>query len=535
MNLIELFPYHERSNPSLAFDHCFKILNKQVGFWGKGKIMSVFCGKFMALPGALHAGLKLHNCCGMMFGNFVKNFMSSWRDTLAKVYWILFPKDPRQLKNELQQYIIEMYRSAFLWLWDPWGKDRERIPTATDVHRYTLERAKDCPYRQACLVELRYAEITKLLKNDSRVGKRGCAELFMTAVRLSLPLFATMHAVDYVRLGCDLMIFWKCASPALKKLYENEIFTGITSQGELLPRGKCMEWSVKHTRKYTGKVERKGMKKLLEKTVSRIPEEKSDNLMREELRSKASISSGTKPRTRDWLTTESPVMCLHDLIHNKIQLWHHTNQPIIGDYDKETPKFAEPNSFLLPEKETLFPDVLLVFDTGLTRVIRYMQVYYIDTPFRVDRSEKEVALNKLLASSVDRAKELKRTIGREVSLVTSGLDDAMTTPVVGTKLLQVVDDLNKTLGELENPYVVKLGQMSKRDRIKKLIELRRIYFQSDPSSQSLLERSAREEIEKKYPSKVRDAISGDVLPKKEIYCLSESVLSLDRYKSQSSS
>ncbi len=67
------------------------------------------------------------------------------------------------------------------------------------------------------------------------MGKPGNTKLFMMAVRLSLPLFVTTYAVDYVHLGYDMMIFWKCASQALKKLYKNEIFTGLTSQGKSLP------------------------------------------------------------------------------------------------------------------------------------------------------------------------------------------------------------------------------------------------------------------------------------------------------------
>ncbi|KAL7549786.1 hypothetical protein ACHAWF_015642 [Thalassiosira exigua] len=366
------------------------------------------------------AGLKMHNCCGLMFGNFVKQFMAAWRDTLAKIYWILFPKDPRQLENELSEYILTMYRSAFLWLWDLWGRVQSKIPTAADVHHFMLERAKDCPYRQACLIEIRYAEVTKLLKNASRVGKRGSVELFMTAVRFALPLWATTHAVEYVRLGCDLLIFWKHASPAMKALYKNEIFTGLTSQGESMPRDECMEGSVKHTRKYAGKVRSRGTEKKLEKTVSRIPDEKSQNLQQKKLRGGPN-KTGNKPRTRNWFNPDSPAIRLFELVHNKMQLWHHTNQPIIGDYDKETPLYADPNSFRLPENETLLPDVLRLLDIGVTRVKKYMQTYYIDTSFRVDRSEKEVPLTKLLASTIDRRKELKRIIDREVSLVEADL------------------------------------------------------------------------------------------------------------------
>ena len=238
-----------------------------------------------------------------------------------------------------------------------------------------------------------------------------------------------------------------------------------------------MEWSVKHTRKYTGKVERKGMRKLLEKTVSRIPSEKSHNLIREELRSSGGNQSGSKPRTRDWFTAESPAILLHELIHHKIKLWHHSHLPIIVKYDKENPTYSLPYSYLLPENETLLPDVLLMFDIGLTRVVEYMQLYYIDDAFRVDRSEKEVPLTKLLASSVDRKKELKRMIDREVSLSANELDDALDKEEAGLKLKTVVDLLNETRSDVEDPHIVKIGQMSKEKRIQNLIEFRRMHFQ----------------------------------------------------------
>ena len=52
------------------------------------------------------------------------------------------------------------------------------MPSTVDVHRYMLERTEDCPYRQACIIELRYAEIMKLLKMSARVGRRGSVALF---------------------------------------------------------------------------------------------------------------------------------------------------------------------------------------------------------------------------------------------------------------------------------------------------------------------------------------------------------------------
>ncbi|KAL7540626.1 hypothetical protein ACHAXR_010257 [Thalassiosira sp. AJA248-18] len=530
-DLEELFPHHDSQNKGIPFDKWLDAIDKRVGFLGSGSGKSVLNGKFMAFPGGFHAGMKLHNCCGIMFGNYVKHFFAAWRDTLAKVYWILFPSDPRQLENELPQYILEHYRSAFLFLWESWGNDKSNIPSAKDVHQYMIDRAKDCPYRQACLIELRYIEITKLLRNAAKVGKRGSAELFMTAVKFSLTLWATIHAVDYVRLGCDLLQFWKCASPALKILYENEIFTGLTSQGTSLPRDECMEWSVKHTRKHNGKVERKGMQKNLEKSVSTIPSQRSDNLVRQELRTgNADGAKGTR-RTRDWLSADSPIILLHDLLHIKMKFWHPTNQPIIGDYLKEKPIYAEPNSFKLPGNESLHYEVFLCFDIGLERVIKYMQRYYIDFPFSVGRSEKEVSLAKIMASSIDRKQESKKTIDREISTSKDDLKAAFNKNEVGKKLQLLANELNEDIDDPDLAYVVRLNKLNKDDRIQKLIKMRKFYFRKDTSAMGRLEAAARKAFEEKYPSESSGIVTGEVILAKKIYCLSENVLQLDRYKS----
>ena len=84
------------------------------------------------------------------------------------------------------------------------------------------------------------------------------------------------------------------------------------------------------------------------------------------------MGSKSKCRTRDWLSVDSPIILLHDLVHNKMKLRHHTDQPIIENSMKDRPTYAEPNIFNLPDKETLNPDVLMCFDIGLWHVTRYM-------------------------------------------------------------------------------------------------------------------------------------------------------------------
>ena len=99
--LPDLFP-DSTNNYSTEFEKWFEAINSHYGFMGAGKKSTTlqFYGKFMALLGCFHACLKLYNCCGDMFGNFLGLFFSAWRDSLAKVQWILNPSDPTQLEAE---------------------------------------------------------------------------------------------------------------------------------------------------------------------------------------------------------------------------------------------------------------------------------------------------------------------------------------------------------------------------------------------------------------------------------------------------
>ena len=122
-------------------------------------------------------------------------------------------------------------------------------------------------------------------------------------------------------------------------------------------------------------------------------------------------------------------------------------------------------------------------------------------------------------------------IDREVSLSASELDDALDKEEAGVKLNEVVDILNETQSNVEDPFIVKVAQMSKEQRIKKLVQLRRIQFQRDATAQGVLEESARREFQQMYTSEVGGTVRVDSdLLKKTIYCLSENVLDLQRYK-----
>lgn len=72
------------------------------------------------------------------------------------------------------------------------------------LHQF-LDHAEDSPLRQAVLLQLRYADISKLLRMSARIGQRGSVKHFLTALRFGLTLWTVTHAVDYVRLATDML------------------------------------------------------------------------------------------------------------------------------------------------------------------------------------------------------------------------------------------------------------------------------------------------------------------------------------------
>ena len=533
--LPDLFPDDTDDDKDEDFDKWLNEMDSKYGFLGPGSSNNTgsrFSGKFYAFPGGFHAGMKLHNSRGRMFENILSKFIDAWRGSVAKKQWILFPSDPRQLENELPQYILLHYRSAFVYCWESMGNDRNNIPSAADVHRYMIRRAKYSPYRQAVLIELRYAEITKLMRmsakvrDPSTVEKRGSVKLYMTAIRFALTLWTTTHAVEYVRLATDLLIFMECASPAVKALYANEMFTRLTERGISEHTDLMMEKSVMHIRKFTGKNYYRGLERELEYVCESIPTRPTNESVQRELRTGSrGEASGNRSRTHEVLYDDSPLIIGYDIIHNETQVWHPEYEPTIK-FDGDDRIRAEPDSYDLPDDETLNAQVTKCFDIGLQRAILYVLTYHIQSPFRVDRSEKEVPLTKILASTMDRKAEMKKMIDRAISLEDVDLDKAMVADEVREELKKV----NELL-DTDGPSPT-YRSMKKKDMITELIKLRKQHFAKDTAAKSLLETEAKQAFQGKYPEFDKESRITDLYTSK-IYCLSANVLNWERYTDKS--
>ena len=156
------------------------------------------------------------------------------------------------------------------------------------------------------------------------------------------------HAVDYFRLGTYLLTYMKCASPAVKQLYTNEIFIRLTATGDSKHADLAMEKTIKHVHGKVGKAERAGMDKMVEFVCEDIPNEAPEALLVKGVRTKSGRDTTSKSRSHGWLRDKSPLIKGFDLIYNGVQIWHHTNEPIIGKGSKGKLLYAKPNSYDLP-------------------------------------------------------------------------------------------------------------------------------------------------------------------------------------------
>ena len=316
---------------------------------------------------------------------------------------------------------------------------------------------------------------------SARIGERGSLELFLTAVRFALPIWATTHAVEYVRLGVNLLSMMRCASPALLALYKGEIFTRMSATGQSLPADLIMEKSVGHLRKKVGKVEHPGMDQKIEIAINEIPNQPPQDLEMDTLRMGSYEARQCRSVGVDTLKEKSPLIKGFELIHSGMEFWHHSKQPIIDRDSKNNPIWAEPNSYKLPKGETLNPQVLDSFAIGSSCVKMSVQKNDIDDPYKVECSEKDVSLTKILATSLDRKNELKRMIDRAISLDKTDLDKAMNKDESWEELLEVIDLLNSDVCPLSEKYISQpsKSKMNKVERINKLIELRKLLFEGD--------------------------------------------------------
>ena len=169
-------------------------------------------------------------------------------------------------------------------------------------------------------------------------------------------------------------------------------------------------------REREGKKYRPGLDKRIEYSAIAITNETTQSQAHQTLRTGSTSVKSGRSRATEYLSDKSPLLNSFAHIHDKLQFWHPTNDPIIEKPKKRKHSEDEkPDLYRLPSNESLNPDVIRCFDIGLEQATLYLQRYYIDEQYTVERSGNEVTLSKILATSADRKIERIKTIHAAIS------------------------------------------------------------------------------------------------------------------------
>ena len=149
--------------------------------------------------------------------------------------FVMFPKDPREFEDEAVPYLAAKYRSAI----EECAKYSKKTElSASEVYDYMLEEAQKKWFAQLELNDIALHEIYFMIRDAVKANE---SELFFSAVRLSLPLFATTNAWKYVRIAFEVLLWRATASEEELYLFETLAFTRLTEFGEFQAVDMCQE------------------------------------------------------------------------------------------------------------------------------------------------------------------------------------------------------------------------------------------------------------------------------------------------------
>jgi hypothetical protein len=92
-----------------------------------------------------------------------------------------------------------------------------------------LDQAKQYPMVMAVLSLMQLLDIVLMLRDAKKLK---CLELLITVACMSIALYACTNAPRYLRIGVELVAWYKTASEACKQLAENFVFYHETGNGK---------------------------------------------------------------------------------------------------------------------------------------------------------------------------------------------------------------------------------------------------------------------------------------------------------------
>lgn len=502
--------------PTTQFD---RLLNQDASAGANRRYRNVHC--FM---GGFHTILKLHNAIGKLFDYIFKYYFGTYRRTLARIFYIQFPGDSRQIEKEFPELLQAIYGSAAKYFHAKYG----RAPSAKELNEFMLERGKKYPLVALIILYSRYAEVAKTMKMSERIGPRGCMKTFIATLQFALPLFAMTHKTDYVRLISGFFKTWECASPLDKALYEKFLFTQVGPTGIPTMTDLFMEMFNRQTRADCGKRVFKGLEERLEQSnyMNAVERQEDGNII-QHLRTGGQAKKTSRSETHITTTASSPIIKMYDFIHNKARLFDTEAPPIIGHNAEDgTPVYAEEGSYAVQGNEHLNPELLYFCVAGEKRAKEYFQLYEIDQQHAVGRSEEDVSLKSLAISAGDLSKLKEMYVETKVSVTASALNKLMNKDKLVAAIKDVHFTLTFELEQDEEPELPNRLDSKKKDvLIAMLIEKRKKHYKIDKDAKAYIEEQAKKEFDADHQAELSISEVLDL----DIYKLDGAVWERPRY------
>ncbi|GFH54062.1 hypothetical protein CTEN210_10538 [Chaetoceros tenuissimus] len=425
-----------------------------------------FYKSILAVFGGFHLMLELYKKIGAIFQHTHLFFLTFlFRKSTGSVNYVLNPSDPNQAEGEMVQrhlaYILSAIRCVS-WLkrrglWDNinWESDEDELNpydsnvwddgtdladgtelassveiSAEDVMKLILYRAKKNPLVFVILLEMRFCEILFLLQRAEHTRN---AFLYCIAMKYALLLCINSNAYHYVEMICIFFIERTCMSDALRKILDTFILFQVTKFGKYIFADRSVEWTMRDIRVYLGKYFKGNTVQKLKDTLMEMHDSKR---LKDKSKSntKISMSIGRKSMVKlDKAFLEPYLWCRSSNIWmgSIMRLRRRPYKNRVSNDDQEEERVvltqaaegedeeSEVKTFVNPEGEPLYPDVLNLLSQGFKRSKEYFQKHFIDGSLNeTRRSTKDTR-----AVTGDRKLYTREKCLYELNLLIEELDD----------------------------------------------------------------------------------------------------------------
>ena len=476
-------PGHEGMEPPISADFLFfvgdgnpivtalRIIAEDAAGAGRySKIRPIF--------GIFHAFMKVFKRTNRLFEDVLTKLVnlsySKRHDKEASeknVSYFLDFNDPIVPEKIIGRILLAINLKATMELKEQRWRNLESV-TPQQLHEFMMERGRDSPQdMELFLLSEALTDVLMLRKAE----RKNNVDLYLSAMKLTLPLLAHTNSDVYVHLFADFIQYWETCSEAECKLIRLYGFTMESSNGARIGLDFGHEKYVRLVRDSTGKVAAHGGKARIEfagylraeiadviKDVK--PTIQGDDYVR---------GTGQKRTLRD-----RDIKYLSQIMHQLDLIGAWSNNPVKKVFENDTNALYS----VLCGGDRLMTNILHADSVGTRLVDKYVQKFYL-------RASKPTTRTRLLEKHAFSADELKKRAKKAVLQATNTAPSVIKN--AGNKS-QLVEQLQKLVPYLDGEVPEIPGTAAGIATL--LATLRLTVFVSHPELRQTWEREAADSV-----------------------------------------